>query len=255
MTTREDDPTYSTSANPETSEQKAPPPADSGASGERPGGAVKDPADILRGFTDTTSRVVQQAASILEEEIAAGILAAKQVEERMINVKETRSGKPDEVMQRFRRDAHEVVDILLDLVTAAAKSAGGIAQRVVSIRSGDQPRSPGSLGSGDAPTLAMPKAVRAGESVEAPMKLENDSETQTVHFSFRCSDLVNESGDRIAATQVTITPATLRLAPRQAEQVIVTVNVPADAPAGSYAGLLQATNLNNLRAVLVVHVN
>ena len=75
---------------------------------------MMDQLDKLKDSAGTPSNVVQRAASILEEEIAAGIVAAKQVEKRFIKVSELRSGKPDEVTQRFRRDSHEPIDILLD---------------------------------------------------------------------------------------------------------------------------------------------
>ena len=72
-----------------------------------------DQLDKLQGFTETTSNVIQRAALILEEEIADGIVAEEQVEKRFIEVSQLQSGKPDEVIQRFRRDSHEPVDTLL----------------------------------------------------------------------------------------------------------------------------------------------
>ncbi len=255
-------------ADPSTSSRRRSTPADAQA-GAQPGarrskangktsGGTKPPAnpgDILSGFANTTSHVVQQAASILEEEIAAGIIAAKQVEDLFINSGEIRLGNPDEVMQRFRRDAHDVIDILIDLVNVAAKSLGSLAQRVITIRSGDRPDVSGQPAPGSVPTLSMPQPIKAGEAAEIPMAVENESDTQTARFSFHSSDLVNESGDRIAAQQITMTPSSLTLDPHQTEKVTVTVHVPEGTPAGSYSGLLQATNLNQLRAVLVVQVS
>lgn len=214
-----------------------------------------NPGDILMEFANTTSQVVQQAASILEEEIAAGVIAAKQVEERLINVGDIRSSKPDEVMQRFRRDAHEVVDILLDLVNVATNSLSGLAQRVITIRSGDSSTRSGQSAPGGVPTLSTPQPIQPGESAHITMTVENDSDTLTAQFSFHSSDFVSASGDHIAASYVTTAPSSLTLNPRQTEKVTVTVNVPLGTPAGLYAGLLQATNLNQLRAVLVVQVS
>jgi hypothetical protein len=87
----------------------------------------------LQGFAETTSRVVQQAASILEEEIAAGIVAARQIEGRFVSIEQLRGGKPEEVMQRLRRDAHDVLDILVDLVHVTVRAAQTLAQRVVRV--------------------------------------------------------------------------------------------------------------------------
>jgi geranylgeranyl diphosphate synthase type II len=64
--------------------------------------------------TSTTSDIVQRAALILKEEIADGIAAERQVEKHFTEVSQLHSGKPDEVIQRFRRDSHEPVHIPLD---------------------------------------------------------------------------------------------------------------------------------------------
>src|ERR1700674_986614 len=94
--------------------------------------------NMLKGFAEAATGVVARAASILEEEIAAGIVAAKKVENRFIDANTVRAGKPEEVLLRFRRDAHEVVDILLDLVFVATNAVGGITRSVIRI-SGDTP--------------------------------------------------------------------------------------------------------------------
>jgi geranylgeranyl diphosphate synthase type II len=72
-----------------------------------------DQVDKLKDFNETTANIVQRAASILEEEIAADIVAVKQVEKRFIKVSELHSGKPEQIIQRFRRYSHALVDILL----------------------------------------------------------------------------------------------------------------------------------------------
>src|SRR3989304_2040746 len=105
-----------------------PRPADAGEQPKR-----GEDINVLRGVAGATSRIVQQAASILEEEIAAGIVAAKRVEERLIDVQKLRNGQAEEIMKRFRRDAHDVVDILVDMVNLATNSLGGLAERVVKI--------------------------------------------------------------------------------------------------------------------------
>ena len=88
---------------------------------------------MLKGVYLLRIWVVARAASILEEEIAAGVVAAKNVESRFVDVKASRSGKPEEVLPRFRRDAHEVVDILMDLVNVATRTVSGFTQSVIKI--------------------------------------------------------------------------------------------------------------------------
>src|SRR5688500_13110669 len=67
---------------------------------------------------NNAQRILTSAVDVLEEEIAAGILAAKKLEKKVINVDELRNAAPEELMSRIRRDAHDAVDLFLDAVTA-----------------------------------------------------------------------------------------------------------------------------------------
>lgn len=228
--------------------------------GTAAGGGDKN---VLRGAVGATSKIVQQAASILEEEIAAGIVAAKKVEARLLDVQKLRGADSQEVMQRFRRDAHEVVDILIDLVNVATNSLSGVAQRVIRIsEAGVGAAAGGAAASGGklrpagsaVPSLAVSQPLKPGESVAVPLTLENDGDTTTENFRFLCSDLVNASGDRIAGGHVSFAPEALVIGPHSAATVTVTVNAPPGTPAGVYSGIVQATKLEQLRAVLSVHI-
>jgi hypothetical protein len=68
--------------------------------------------EILREFGASTSDIIQKAAVILEEEVAAGIMAAKEVERSMRENGDVRSEAFDDVMVRLRRDAHVIVNII-----------------------------------------------------------------------------------------------------------------------------------------------
>lgn len=213
--------------------------------------------DRLLGVAGTTSRIVQRAASILEEELANGIVAAKQVEMQFVDVDKLRGRDPEEVMQRFRRDAHEVVDILLDLVSVATNSLTGLAQRAIKISSGavgGGDERPAPTGASGIPALNIAQPVKPGGRVEVPMRLENDSDDGTETFTFMSTDLFSPSGERIPAQQISFVPETLTIAPRNTATVTVAINVPEGATVGVYSGLLQATKLNQLRAVVTVQV-
>jgi hypothetical protein len=223
----------------------------------KPSGWRKKPLempDVLKDLPETTSRVVLKAASILEEEIAMGITAAKEIERRYVNVNKARSKDPEEVMPRFRRDAHEVVDIFIDLVSAASASAVRLAENTVRMDGSGRPSKKESTGEGKVPTLTIPQPINAGESSQVEMALENDSEKPTGEIGFYASALLNASGNRIPARQVTFTPSSLIVGPKKSGKVTVGVKVPRKASPGVYSGLIQATNLNHLKAVLVVPV-
>lgn len=208
----------------------------------------------LKDFAKSTSGVVQKAASILEEEIAAGIVAAQRVEKRFINVNKTRSRKPDDTIQRFRRDSHELVDMLLDLVDAGTKYIDVLTQRVIRVRGAEHQEKSEPTSGEQIPTLIMPQSLKPGESAEVPMTLENDSDKSTGELGFHSTDLINASGDQISAEQITFTPPLVTIARHKTQKITVTASVPKGTPSGVYSGLIQATKLNQLRALLMVQV-
>ena len=226
----------------------------------------------VMGAAGSTVRIVQKAVSVLEEELAAGINTTRKLEQKMVDVDKLRSADPQEVIQRFRRDAHDVVDILLDLVNVATNSLDQLTQRVIRIgisevRSGGASSSPtgggasssaggsgGSSAGGGIPSLAVSTPVKPGGAVEIPMTLENESSKPTDVFYLLSSDLVNPNGDRISAGQVSFVPEKMIIEPQKSAVITVTVRVPDSTPPGTYSGLLQATKLEQLRAVLSIQI-
>lgn len=223
------------------------------AAGSEKGKPRTDPADILRGVAGTTSRTVFQAASILEEEIAAGVVAAKQVEERLVKSSVLPAGRPNALMQRFRRDMHEVVDLVLDLVNAAADYAGMPNQPGVTIRRVADGEMAYRVKNGPLPTLVMPNLTRAGERVEVAVSLENNLD-RAESFGLLSTDLVSASGNRISGRQVSFSPHSLSIGPYHTQEVVVAVSIPRGKPSGTYSGLIRSTETDRLRAVLVVQV-
>jgi hypothetical protein len=182
--------------------------------------------------------------------MAAGIAAARQIESKFINTEELRSGKPDEVFQRFRRDAHEVVDIVMDIVGAAARNATRMAQRAISVRGGWRSAAEAASTS----VLNVPQPVKQGESGEVSIVIENDGETPTEPFELRPTDLVNASGDRIPAHAMHFDPKIISVGPHQNQRAVVRVTPPLDTPPGTYSGLIQSSRPDQLRAVLTLVV-
>jgi hypothetical protein len=217
--------------------------------------AVTPMDGLLGGLANKATRIVEQAASILEEEIASGIVAAKNVEERYVNVSNLRTGDPEKVMQRFRNDAHEVVDILLDLVNVSINSLGGLTRRVVSVQS--RPLAEGSKTAGTAgiSALVIPGTLKENETGEISMLIENDGDTPTEEFNFKCASLLSASDGSISPRHIQFSPKKIAVGPNTFEKIVVSVKVPKDTKPGVYSGLLQATKLSHVRAVLTVVVD
>lgn len=206
------------------------------------------------GLAAEAIRIVEQAASILEEEISAGIVAAKKVGERYINVNALRSGPPEQVIQRFRKDAHEVLDILLDLVNLSISAIGGLGERAMNIRSTTVSKDKGNSKSEEnLPELIIPAVLKAGESGKVGMLVENGSDNATTQFEFTTAGLLSSSGDRLDAQHISFDPPLLAIAANDLEKVNVTVVIPEGTPPGRYSGLLQAPAIQ-MRAILTVQV-
>lgn len=202
--------------------------------------------------------IVIRAASILEEEIAITLGAVKRIEQRFIDVEAIRKQSPDAVMSKFRRDAHDAVDIILDVLTAAAQTVGTQAGRFVNVTAGATTPSTESANGAAAgvhvPALRVPGKVKAGETGAVAMSLENPSDAGTSRFTLHASDLVSASGEHIESRSIAFSPSSLSVGPRQAGRVEVSIAVPAGTPAGTYEGLVRATQMEELRAMLTIVV-
>ena len=200
----------------------------------------------------SATRLVGQAASVLEKELAAGIAAARSLEQRYVDVDPLRNRDPEDIMLRFRRDAHEVVDLLMDLVQLAARSASGLAERAVRISgsavSGATPPA------GGIPTLETAEQALPGQTISLEMALENAGEIPVEAMNFFASDLVTANGFRIAASDVRFSPKQVTIGANSKARVRVDVKVPSNAGDGLYSGMLVATKMEQVRAVLCVRV-
>jgi hypothetical protein len=79
----------------------------------RPG---KNGGSRVKNIGNASSQIVKEAAALLDEEIAAGIIAAKKMQQRF--EKERRLDPADfkQALHRFQNDAHEVVNVLNDQI-------------------------------------------------------------------------------------------------------------------------------------------
>src|SRR5258706_4787153 len=115
-------------------------------------------------------RILKTAVDVLEEEIAAGILAAKKLEKKVINVDEVRSTNPEELMSRVRRDVHDAVDIFLDAVTALTNHFSNLTETITKTKETATKKSETNI-----PVVKNDSATKAGENIELSIMLTNDS--------------------------------------------------------------------------------
>jgi hypothetical protein len=206
-----------------------------------------------KSFSETTSKVVQQAAMILESEIAAGVKIAQQTETRIPQMDKFRSEPSNEVIQRFRRDAHEVVDIFIDVMGATLKTVPKM-DDVNFLRVGNVTVKPMQVEQAQRPVIVAPTPVKAGGVAEIQISFENNRNTETEEFKLYSTDLISNSGERLPSGLVKFAPPAMKIAPFQTMQATVTVAVPEETSPGTYSGLVLASNMTDLRSEIVIKV-
>lgn len=69
-------------------------------------------AKRLNRISGSTSQIVKQAAALLDEEVAAGVVAARKMQQRFRKERRVDPADFKEALQKFQGDAHEVVHLL-----------------------------------------------------------------------------------------------------------------------------------------------
>jgi hypothetical protein len=104
-----------------------------------------------------------------------------------------------------------------------------------------------------APVLSPPGPVAPGGAAHTKISLVNEDK-QPAQIVFFSTSLIGEDGDHIPAEWVSFQPRELTLSPGKSGEVIVRVVVPWQTRCGIYSGLIRASKLDYLHAVLVVQV-
>ena len=238
-----------------------------------------DPNKVI----DDAQHLLKKAVNVLEEEIAAGILAAKNIEKKVLNVDEVRDTNPEELMSRIRRDTHDAVDILLDAFSALTSHFGLLAEtlktktapaeqstnngtRDSARDSGANPNAnPNGNGAGpangtqqkttpDTPVVRTEKPARPGATIEVPIVLSNDSKDQSILVALNRSELIGPGGNKIPAKFIKLMPRSFTMEPLQKKDVVIKINIPETSKEGSYSSLIRDESNPDLRVILTVDI-
>jgi hypothetical protein len=74
----------------------------------------------IKSVSDSSSQIVKEAASLLDDELAAGILAAKQVQKRFRSERRVNPADFKEAVQQLQTHAHEVVNQFSNKISEAS---------------------------------------------------------------------------------------------------------------------------------------
>jgi hypothetical protein len=187
------------------------------------------------------SALVGSAASILNADMAAGVLAARQVRADGSTVKNT-SNLTGFNFNDLLRDAHDFVDAIATVLPKLQSGANSFY---------GAPKS--SAYENHELTQLEAKAVRPGEVAQITIKLHNDN-TDTVRLVPNCTALLGSTGHRIGEERLTFSPREARLPPDEFANLTLDIRVPDDCAKGTYSGLVKVTGANYLCVFVTVEV-
>lgn len=199
--------------------------------------------------------IISSAVNVLEEEIAAGILAAKKIEKEVVDVDEIRHD-PDELMNRIRRDTHEAVDLFIDALTAITKHVTELSTSLNNQNGAPKKKKPAAekkhvdkIG-----FIEAEKPLKPGESTSMTMALFDDSSEEPLEIKFQKTDFNGPNKQTIYSRALKVRPAKITLPPGEEKEITVHVNLPKNAQPGKYHALLTDANNHDFRLVLSIDV-
>lgn len=195
-------------------------------------------------------RMLSSAVDVLEEEIAAGILAAKKLEKKVIDVDEIRNSAPEELMSRIRRDAHDAVDLFIDAVTALTNQITSLTQSA----NGTKTSTRESVKSNPIAVVQNDIPAKPGQAVELPVLITNHSTDKAMQVELAKSELIGPFAAKIPARVIQVIPKSFMLVPGEAKEVTIKVLVPSACKPGDYSGLFQDSNNSQMKTVVTIVV-
>jgi hypothetical protein len=198
---------------------------------------------------NNAQRILTSAVDVLEEEIAAGILAAKKLEKKVINVDELRNAAPEELMSRIRRDAHDAVDLFLDAITALTNQITTLTESANGAKT--KAAKPAAV---DIPVVQNDIPAKPGQRVEIPVLITNHSAEKAMQVELAKSELIGPLGAKITTRSIDITPKSFMLVPGEAKEVLIKILIPSTSKPGSYSGLFQDINNPKMKTVVTIEV-
>ena len=209
--------------------------------------AIKN-EEILSG----AQKVINSAVNVLEEEIAAGILAAKKIEKKIIDVEDIRSD-PDDLMNRIRRDTHEAVDLFLDALSAISKQVGNLASSIDKENNSKEQTVPETKTENIVTLLETEHPIKPGQLEIFKFLLFEDSEKLT-KIKIQKSHLLGPNNQIINSRALKITPNNFNLKAKEEVEVSIQLKVPRNTLPGNYNTFISDLTGNIINILLKVKI-
>ena len=195
--------------------------------------------------------ILKKAVDVLEEEIAAGILAAKKLENNIFNLEDVRNANANDLMSRIRRDAHDSIDIIIDAITVLTHHMGTLTDIVAKGNgNGNHTSDAPKKDPAKAPVVRNEAPIKKGTVTELSLDFSQEQNEEALTISLCKSDLIGPNGSKILARNITLSPPSFSLAPGKQKKVKIKIKIPKTCKAGTYSGLIQDEKNADLRAVI-----
>ncbi|HEX6389367.1 MAG TPA: hypothetical protein VFZ89_07970, partial [Solirubrobacteraceae bacterium] len=147
-----------------------------------------------------------------------------------------RSAPPPAEPARYTSGAAALIDEIAGLLADFLDRAGGAAQNAatgIDERSAHDPTAP--------PRKELELFTAPGATAHGKFTIWNRGDVKLEVVGFKSTSLLGPYGAEIVANRVSFDPDPIKtILPRQGEEVIVSVDVPAEVVAGTYHGLVRA---------------
>ena len=205
----------------------------------RGGRAPEVPAPIVapEAAGPQAATMVSEAASILDEEMAKGVLAAR-------GAKQTSRYGDADPSRTVVRQVHDVIDNIAAMWPSLQGASTAWPGALAPAAGGVEP---------SLPELKPASAVRPGQRARISMTLCN-KEAQAVRLTPMATDLLGCSGGRISSQLLEIVPREIRLEAGAQGEIQIAIAVPLECVPGSYVGLLVVGGVEDLRALIAITV-
>lgn len=188
----------------------------------------------------TPEALVQQAATILDNDLSTPLDSAQTVASPL-DLGTTTPSRPNSYsVPGLVGEMHEFVNELANLLSLKSALPGGGTEQA--------PSSEASV-----PLMQPTHPSHGGEIAQISFKVHNDSEDSTQAKIF-CTALYSCQGDLIPQQAISISPNPLSLAPDATDSISISIQLSQNLPNGEYSGVLMATEVSYLKAMVSVKV-
>jgi hypothetical protein len=230
------------------------------STGKKTGSSITDNLfDLLNpdNVLGNAQKVISSAVNVLEEEIAAGILAAKRIEKKVIDT-DSLKGNPDDLMSRIRRDTHEAIDIFLDAFAALSKQVGilnsSLAKNEGPETTATTAKAPATKAPNVFSVIEADAAVKPGQSIKLYMSISDTGLKQATKIQLIKHDLTGAGTRRILAKNITLQPASFNLKKGEEKEIEILVKVPASTKPGRYCSLITDAGNASVKTIFEIAV-